>query len=66
MRLDIKAILRDPEQRRRLTVASGAMLIAVGTDFQVSPEEAKRRSAAAYDRLYNDEGPTPPQGSRPS
>ena len=58
-RLDIKAILRDPRQRRRLLVAAGAMLIAVGTDFEVPPEEARRRSAAAYNRLHNDGGPTP-------
>ena len=49
-RVDIKAILADPEKRQRLMRGMATMLIAVGADFQIEPAEARRRAERLYPR----------------
>lgn len=47
-RLNIKAILANPKQRQKLLKGATGFLIGVGSDFQITNEEAQKRA----DRLY--------------
>lgn len=44
-RVDIKAILANPESRRSLLRRSTAFLIGVGADFRISHAEATKRAS---------------------
>jgi hypothetical protein len=48
-RVNIRAILADPGQRRKLLVGAAATLIAVGEDFKIDEAEARRRASALYE-----------------
>jgi len=43
-RVDIKAILANPEARRSLLRRAVAFIIGVGTDFRISHAEATKRA----------------------
>ena len=45
-RLDTKAILADPKERKRMIHGAVAFLIAVGEDFTIDLEEAQERASA--------------------
>jgi len=48
-RVDIKAILADPEQRKRLMLGATTFLIGVGEDFKITEAEARFRASALFD-----------------
>jgi len=64
-RVDIKAILADPVQRKELHLRSTAFLIAVGDDFDIEPEEARRRAEVAYKATHDENGDLIPTRSTP-
>jgi len=45
-RVDIKAILADPEQRQELLTGATSFLIGVGEDFQIENASARFRAEA--------------------
>lgn len=45
-RVNVKAILADPEQRKQLLTGSTAFLIGVGADFKIDYASARLRAEA--------------------
>ena len=48
-RVDIKAILANPESRRSLLRRAVAFIIGVGADFRISHAEATARAACLHE-----------------